>query len=156
MDLHVKVQFPEGIIERGILTYSANGPSIKLLNGKRLDSNSLDDGVSFSFLDKSLAGTNSLPVGNHFEVLLKSRMAIRKYSPDLSSQFEMYPPSSNSWFTHISESGEDALFIVQAIKNNPKLLLTIISLSTYGLLAVYLVNRYEVEVLFREPRPILN
>jgi len=150
MDFSVKVHFPNGTIEKGVLTYVANGPLVTFSNGKTLESNSLDEEVLFSFLSKGGSGTSYLPIDPHLEVSLESKMTMKKYSRDSSSQFEMYPPSIDAWFTHVSESGDDALFVVQEIKNVSKLLLTIIDLSTYDLLAMHIVNRYEVDILFRD------
>lgn len=150
MDISVKVRFPNGTIEKGVLTYTRTGPLIRILNGKELESNSLDEAVSFSFIGSGLSKIKNIHINPELEIIFKPKITTRKYSPTSSSQYEMYPPSSNAWFTHISESGKEALFIIQEIRHSVKLLLTIIDISTFDPLAMYQVNPYEVEILFRD------
>ena len=150
MNLLVNVHFPNGDVEQGILKYTDKGPSITLPSGEILESSSSSGDISYSFSGNISQRINQIHLDYGSKISLKSKLATRKYSLDSSSQFEMYPPSSYAWFTHISETGTDALFNVQEIKNNSKLLLTIIDIHSTSLLAMHVVNPYEVEILFRD------
>ena len=135
-------------MSRGKLSYTVEGPVVTLENGTILQSNSCHPDISYSVVGS--VARKRFPIDEDYKIKLKSRKITRKYSRDSFSQYEMYPPSSDGWITHLSEIGSDALFVVQEITNSQKYLLSIIDLDNVEILGIHSIHPYEIDIIFQE------
>jgi len=140
----VKVYTPDIDPREGSIVFSEDGPRIVLDDSTVLQGTIYS---SFSVLEH-LKSDNPLPVSHKEVIWLKPVIMTRMaYSPGLDNPDSMYPPSTGNWISKATGSNVNALYSVQEIKNNEKLLLTITSLISGQLVDAYLVQPYEVAIL---------
>ncbi|TFG30215.1 hypothetical protein EU527_14745 [Candidatus Thorarchaeota archaeon] len=144
MKVPVKVFFPSGSVEQGILSYTIQGAIITLENNRVLYQDSEASNITFSLINR----INLFPVLENERVDFKVKTIIRSYSTKPVMQSEMYPKSSKGWITKLSDTGRKALFIGQRIIGTEKYLLVIIDLDDENPLDILRVNSYEINILF--------
>ncbi|MFW9794285.1 MAG: hypothetical protein ACFFEE_08285 [Candidatus Thorarchaeota archaeon] len=132
-----------GEVGKGSLFYSVNGPSIVTSNNETI---SRQEGSSFKFLSTSIL--NRFPHIREEKVSLLPRVLIcMGYSTTTGKSHIMYPPSTDDWLSNIVSENDNALYTIQEIYNNEKLLLTITELDNGTLLNAHLINRFESYIL---------
>lgn len=146
----VIVKLIDGTSERGLLEYSKSGPSIQHLN-RRENQDAI--GVTFrldksdEFHHKQLRNIVSVLKRDDIVVLDPVYCSILGYSEEPIRSFEMYPPSSGGWISHVVESGENAVYTIQKLLNRNRFLLTISHFDNNNILGTFLLHYYEIGIL---------
>jgi hypothetical protein len=123
----------------GTLTYRKGNPSIVLQDGTIL-SNTHD--VTFQM-------KNPLPrMKQHDRITLKPKLQrVLGYSESPLHQIEIYPPSSDGWVRHVTDSGKKAIYTLHEISHETRLMLIISSYEGDGIHAMHILNAYEAGLL---------
>ena len=138
------VHSKEGDSINGFLHYREKGPVIYFESGIH-PSDSTD--IEFSFIESSLEGHLSRP-GSTERIILDPEVVVElNYSPIKSSHFQIYPPSTNDWLSHVVDDGVESIFTIQGIKDSDKKLLTIIDKNSSEIYHIGLVHSYEPAIL---------
>ncbi|MHA2076116.1 MAG: hypothetical protein ACXABM_06465 [Candidatus Thorarchaeota archaeon] len=129
-------------IDEGLLFYRKDGPVVELKKGTIVE-----DTEELFFTISKTSGI-SVPLSSDTRIALRHELVVELgYSNDGVSRFEMYPPSSNKWLTYVVDSGQRAIYTIQAIHGTDRKLLTIVDRSTSVLLHSVLVQSYESAIL---------
>jgi hypothetical protein len=145
MRIPVVIHFLSGDAFACSILFTKEGP---LLGSEcNIDTRIREDDIQFTFVEPNALNLNLAPTD---KIELNSLKVIRGYAPDSLSLQEMYPPSSNSWITHLSESGKDAIFSLQSIIGKNQYLLSIVDVRTEEIINLLQVNSFEVNLLLME------
>ena len=129
-------------INEGILFYRKDGPVVELEKGTILKD---AEGLYFTL---SKTSAISAPLSKDSRIALKHDIVVELgYSNDRLSRFQLYPPSSDQWLTHVVDSGRMAIYTIQAIHGMKRKLLTIVDRTTSVPLHSVLIQPYESAIL---------
>ena len=140
----VKTTLKTGELGRGMLHYGKEGPVLKQDSGGILEDT---EGVKFSFIENSRIIQLS-HINSDTQITLKPEAIVKmRYSPNQTNRFEMYPPSTDGWLSHVVDTGEESVFAIQRINGNNKRLLTIVNRFTLELYHIGMIQQYEPSIL---------
>ncbi|MFW9965474.1 MAG: hypothetical protein ACFFCX_18010 [Candidatus Sifarchaeia archaeon] len=145
----VNVYFSTGDVERGMLAYGEEGPIVVLDKDVSIVSN---QDTLFSFVRKE----SDFPLHPNEKMKLTPVIISEMGYSEHQSSETMYPPCSGNWISYIRDSDIQAFYVVHTIVDSKKLLLSIISKSHYRLLHSFLINPYEIEILFHQRDWMVN
>jgi len=146
MNISVKIHFPSGEVTIGVLSFTIDGVKLTNQNSSRIIDE--DPRIVLSALENISEKNIQLKSGTRLEYYQKS--IIRKYSPNYITISEMYPPSSYGWATHVSETGNSALFSLLKIVDESQYLLSVVDMTTGQLLRLHPIHVYESNILLME------
>jgi len=150
MVIPVKICLPSKSIVRGYLHLNVDGPILTTQKGENFLPSVHPNGILFSILSNDIRGNIAFHLESNDWVSFQPKSATRHHSMKTISQNEMYPPSSNSWVGHLSESGSEAIYSTFPIANSNKELLLISDALTENVYGYYKINPYEKGILFME------
>ena len=138
----------KGDTNQGMLYYRSEGPVVVLNNGDVLDD---IDGATFSVSEGSrLAQMTKIDPGSR--ILVKPEIIVElNYSPTRTSDFQMYPPSTGGWLTHVVESGTKSVFTIQRIIGKNKSFLTIVGKTSMEMFHAGFIQPYESSIISMDP-----
>ncbi|MFW9847790.1 MAG: hypothetical protein ACFFF4_01545 [Candidatus Thorarchaeota archaeon] len=138
-------------IVRGRIVFDSLGASLISQSGKLLERNRQD--VFYAFDYEILIDENGKQVCAqlHKPVIIKyaPRIVItRPYNrtaTELSG--DIHPPSSKGWYGRMIRGKENALYIIQELKDKDLFWITVLDSDSNAILESHIVERYEIEVL---------
>ena len=136
---------------RGRIVFESLGPFLIIESGELLDRNRQD--VFYKF-DYEIATDEN---GDQFFTQLQNSVIIqltpilvitRPYNKTATElPDDIHPHSSNGWYGRMIRGKEDALYIVQELKNKDLFWMTVLDPDSNTILECHEVQRYEIEVL---------
>ncbi len=140
----VKVFYESGEVNQGALQYCKEGPILNLDNQTDIDD---FKGVKFSFIENSQF-SKIVRIEPYELINFNPEVSvILNYTPENNSQFEMYPPSTDGWLSHVVERGHESVFTIQTLQRKEKKLLTIVDTASDEIYFAGLVYPYESSIL---------
>ncbi|TFG34605.1 hypothetical protein EU527_02555 [Candidatus Thorarchaeota archaeon] len=133
-------------VHRGKISYTTEGPKITIdgINDLKLSKQDIE----FRFIEDSKSEENVCIIENR--IRFSPISCLKKYSIDVQSQDDLYPPSSKRWVKHLSELGSEALFSVQEIIGEKHYLMSVVDVLSGNLLRLHPIHNYEAAILLME------
>jgi len=149
--LHVDVpQAPRGYAS-GVLTWTPEGPTLKLASGQVVQWP--DQNARYGLRERVLIRKPGVPEVSPLPKMTTVRMnpvliVRRQYSPRIVRAIEdIYPPSTNHWKSRLVRDGIDAVFAVQGVEASDLLWLTVFDSETGSIYESHEIRHHEIWVM---------
>ncbi|MFW9981284.1 MAG: hypothetical protein ACFFE3_05120 [Candidatus Thorarchaeota archaeon] len=137
---------------RGSLVFSESGVSIRINEGKLIQSKSESDvyyGVQNYIVLDGTGKSILQDMKSQVRVSLFPQLMVKRPFNVHDAQFveNVFPPSTFGFYGRMKSGKDDALFIVQKVRNSEKLWLTIVDPKDNRIHQAHMINPYEAESL---------
>ncbi|TFG27365.1 hypothetical protein EU528_12980, partial [Candidatus Thorarchaeota archaeon] len=147
MKFRVKIFLPSGDTKCGYLSYTVEGP--KLADDKDMKVNTHQKGIHLSIINpSSYDQITSIFEKDRFE--LAGTIFTKKYSKKGDKKYDLYPPSTSGWATHLSREGKEIQVSLQKMIGDSRYLLSIVDREDESLIRLHPIREYEANILLME------
>jgi hypothetical protein len=140
----IRIHPRKGESIQGMMHYGCEGPRV-VFHSREIPDHL--DGAAFSIIEGSeLAKMANL--GQDDRILVDPELVVEmNYSLKRESGFEMYPPSTGGWLSHVVDSGTKSVFTIQRVLGTSKRFLTIFGKASKELVYAGFIQPYESSIL---------
>ena len=147
MKFRVKVFLPSGDPKFGHLSYTVKGP--KLADDKEREFSTNQSGIHLSIINPgSYDQISSIFEKDRFE--FAGTIFTKKYNKKGNKKYDLYPPSTSGWATHLSREGTDIRISIQKMINDSRYLLSCVDCEDESLIRFHPIREYEANILTME------
>ncbi|RDE16347.1 MAG: hypothetical protein C4K49_04855 [Candidatus Thorarchaeota archaeon] len=149
--LHVDVPLVPRGYASGVLTWTPEGPTLKLGSGQLVQWP--DQNARYGLHERVIIRKPSVPEANPLPKMAMIRLnpvliARRQYSPCIVRAVEdIYPPSTYHWKSRLVRDGIDAVFAVQTVEGSDLFWLTIFDSETGSIYESHEIHSHEIWVI---------